>query len=282
VINVTVIYVGVVLGAVMTVSRLGGIQAMTRALPADHPGFDLLAVGPALIAAWFIVMITQAHSTQAVIQIGFASKDERHAAKAYVLGGLLILPVGFISALIGMAAAVLYPEIVATEALPRVVLGLPPLAAGLILAGLWAADVSTASALLMGSATLVSSDIVKRFFAPDLSPGRELLLGRITVAVLSVFTFLLALTIQGILKALLIGLTLTTGYTLIALMTIYAPGLCRRSSAIWTLLATMGSLALWWALPESGRIFAHPIYFTWIASLAAFFLTALLDGRKIS
>ena len=281
VINVTVIYVGVVLGAVLTVSRLGGIQAMTRALPSGHPGFDLLAVGPALIAAWFIVMITQAHSTQAVIQIGFASKDETHAARAYILGGLLILPVGFISAVIGMAAAVLHPGIVPTEALPRVVLGLPPLAAGLILAGLWAADVSTASALLMGSATLVSSDIVKRFFAPDLSPAKDMLLGRVTVAVLSVLTFLLALTVQGILKALLIGLTLTTGYTLIALMTIYAPRLCRRSSATWTLLATMASLALWWVLPESRRIFAHPIYFTWIASLAAFFLVAILDKRKI-
>ncbi len=35
--------------------------------------------------------------------------------------------------------------------------------------GLWAADVSTASALLIGSATLVTDDIVKRFVAPDLA-----------------------------------------------------------------------------------------------------------------
>ena len=85
-------------------------------------------------------------------------------ARTPTTGGLLILPVGFISAIIGMAAAVLHPGIVPAEALPRVVLDLSPLAAGIILAGLWAADVSTASALLMGSATLVSSDIVKRFF----------------------------------------------------------------------------------------------------------------------
>ena len=60
-------------------------------------GFDLLAVGPALILAWFVVMITQAHSTQAVIQIGFAARDERHAARGYLLGGLLILPVGHLN-----------------------------------------------------------------------------------------------------------------------------------------------------------------------------------------
>jgi SSS family solute:Na+ symporter len=279
VINVTVIYVGVILGAVLAVRELGGLASLTAGLPEGHPGFELFAVGPAVIAAWFIVMITQAHSTQAVIQIGFASKNERHAARAYILGGLLILPVGFISAVLGMAAAVLHPDIVATEALPRVVLGLPPLAAGLILAGLWAADVSTASALLMGSATLVSNDVVKRFIAPDLAPWQELRLGRVTVAVLSVITFLLALTVQGILSALVIGLTLTTAYTLIALMTIYAPGLCRRSSATWTLLATMASLAVWWLLPESWRLLGHPIYFTWLVSLATFFLVALLDKR---
>ena len=45
-------------------------------------------------------------------------------------------------------------------------------AAGLVLAGLWAADVSTASALLLGSATLVCHDLVKRFWAPHLALAR--------------------------------------------------------------------------------------------------------------
>jgi SSS family solute:Na+ symporter len=226
-------------------------------------------------------MITQAHSTQAVIQIGFATRNERSATRAYLLGGLLILPVGFISAIIGIAAAVMHPDIVPAEALPRVVLGLSPLTAGIILAGLWAADVSTASALLMGSATLVSSDIVKRFIAPDLSPRRDQHLCRVTVAVLSIVTFLLALTVQGILRMLLIGLTLSTAYTLIALMTMYCPRLCRRSSASWTLAATMVSLTLWLLAPASWRLLPHPIYFTWLASLLTFFLVAALDGRRI-
>jgi len=194
---------------------------------------------------------------------------------------MLILPVGFISALIGMSAAVLHPGIVAAEALPRVALDLPPLAAGLVLAGLWAADVSTASALLMGSASLVSNDIVKRFFAPDLSPARDQRLCRITVAALSVVTFLLALTVEGILETLIIGLTLSTAYTLIVVMTIYWPGACRRSSATWTLAATMISLAVWLAAPASWRLLPHPIYLTWIVSLVTFALVALFDRRRI-
>lgn len=282
VINVLVIYVGIILGAALTVGRLGGLEALAEQLPAGHPGFDLLGVGAGLIVAWFIVMLTTVHSTQSVIQIGFASKDERAASRGYLIGSALILPVGFISAIIGMAAVVLHPGILPTEALPRAVLGLSPLAAGIILAGLWAADVSTASALLMGSAALVSSDIVKRFFVPDLSPARDQLLCRVTVLVLSIFTFLLALTVTGILKMLLIGLTLTTAYTLIVLMTMLWPSMCRRSSATWTLVTTMLSLVAWLVAPPSWRVLPHPIYLTWIVSLVTFFLVAVFDRRRIS
>ena len=206
-------------------------------------------MGPGLIAAWFLVMITMVHSTQSVIQVGFATRDPESAAKAYIWGGLLILPVGFLSAVLGMAAAVLYPDIVPTEALPWGALGLPPLAAGLILAGLWAADVSTASALLMGSATLVCGDIIKRFVAPDLDERGERIVGRVTIAGLSVLTFALAMQISGILKMLLVGLTLSTAYTLIVLMTLFWPSMCRKSSASWTLGMTMVARALWLVAP---------------------------------
>jgi SSS family solute:Na+ symporter len=281
VINVAVIYIGIGLGVALTIGKLGGLEALASQIPAGHPGFDLWAVGPGLIIAWFIVMFTTVHSTQSVIQIGFASKNEKAASRGYLIGSALILPVGFLSAILGIAAAVMHPGIVPAEALPKAVLGLSPLAAGIILAGLWAADVSTASVLLMGSATLVSSDIIKRFFAPALSDSRDQVLCRVTVLVLSVCTFLLALTVSGILKILLIGLTLTTSYTLIVLMTMFWPAVCRKSSATWTLLTTMAALVLWLVMPSGWRFLPHPIYFTWIVSLVTFFAIAVLDRRRI-
>lgn len=281
VINVVVIYAGILLGAVMTLARLGGPADFAAQIPAGHPGFDPWAIGPGLIAAWFIVMTTQVHSTQSVIQIGFAARDERTAARGYLWGAVFIAPVGFISAILGMAAVVLYPRIVPAEALPKVVLDLSPWAAGVILAGLWAADVSTASALLMGSATLFSNDIIKRFIAPELDPARDQALCRLTVLALSVVTFLLALTVSGILKMLLIGLTLSTAYTLIVVMTLFRPGWCRRSSATWTLGATLVALAAWLAAPAHWRFLPHPIYFTWLVSLVTFFLVPIVDHTRI-
>jgi len=286
IINVTLIYVGVLLGAFLAVDKVGGFGEMMAKLPSSHPGFDLGAIGWSLVVAWFLVMCTMTFSVQSVVQISFAAKDPLSAKKGFLLGGLIILPVGFVSAIIGLAAAVLQPGIIPTEALPRTVLSLSPFVAGLVLAGLWAADVSTASALLVGSATLVVGDFVKRFLAPDLGEKKERLFSRISILVLSAFTYLLAVSVSGIVRTLLIGLTLTTAYTLVTLMTLFWPQICRRSHATSTLIVAMTALALWLIFPQIPSFFQtinlpHPIFFCWIVSLATFFLVAVLDKRKI-
>jgi SSS family solute:Na+ symporter len=286
IINVTFIYAGVVLGAIMAVAKVGGIGDIVSKLPPQHPGFDLGAIGWGLIIAWFVVMCTTAFSVQSIAQISFAARDGQSARKGFIMGALIILPIGFVSALIGVAAAVLHPGIVPTEALPRMVLSLSPFVAGIILAGLWAADVSTASALLIGSATLVVGDLVKRFVAPDLDEKGERVVSRISVLALSVVTYILAVSVSGILKTLLIGLTLTTAYTLLTLMTIFWPQVCRRSHAVWTLLMAMGALTVWLIFPQIPSFFKevglpHPIFFCWIVSLVTFLMVAIVDKRRI-
>ncbi|MCK4656916.1 MAG: sodium:solute symporter family protein [candidate division Zixibacteria bacterium] len=286
IVNVTFIYAGVVLGAIMAVSKVGGIGDIVSKLPPQHPGFDLGAIGWGLIIAWFVVMCTTAFSVQSIAQISFAARDDQSARKGFIVGAMIILPIGFVSALIGVAAAVLHPGIVPTEALPRMVLSLSPFVAGIILAGLWAADVSTASALLIGSATLVVGDLVKRFVAPDLDEKGERVVSRISVLALSVVTYILAVSVSGILKTLLIGLTLTTAYTLLTLMTIFWPQVCRRSHAVWTLLMAMGALTIWLVFPQVPSFLKemglpHPIFFCWIVSLLTFFVVAVVDKRKI-
>jgi SSS family solute:Na+ symporter len=286
IINVIFIYTGVLLGAILAIGKVGGLGELVLKFPVDYPGFDLGSLGWSLVLAWFLVMCTMTFSVQSVVQISFAAKDASSARKGFILGGLLILPVGFISALIGMAATVLHPGIIPTEALPRTVLSLSPIVAGIVLAGLWAADVSTASALLIGSATLVVGDLIKRFWAPDLGEKGERMVSRIAVLVLSIFTYLLAISVQGILQTLILGLTLTTAYTLVTLMTLFWPKICRQSHAVWTLLVAMMALAAWLIFPAVPAFFVrlnlpHPIYFCWIASLVTFILVAILDKRRI-
>jgi SSS family solute:Na+ symporter len=286
IINVILIYIGVLLGAVIAVRKIGGFSELIAKLPSGHAGFDLGGIGGLMIIGWFMVMCTMVFSVQSVVQISFAAKDSSSARKGFILGGLIILPVGFISAVIGIAANVFHPGIVPTEALPRTVLSLSPFVAGLVLAGLWAADVSTASALLVGSATLVVGDVIKRFFAPDLKEKGERIVSRVSVLVLSIFTYILAISVSGILNTLLIGLCLTTAYTLVTLMTLFWPNMCRRGHATWTLLTSMSALSLWIIFPQIPVFFReihlpHPIYLCWIVSLLTFMMVSIIDKRRI-
>ena len=287
IINVILIYIGVLLGAVIAVRKIGGFSELAAKLPSGHAGFDLGGIGGPMILGWFMVMCTMAFSVQSVVQISFAAKDSSSARKGFILGGLIILPVGFISAVIGIAATVFHPGIVPTEALPRTVLSLSPFVAGLVLAGLWAADVSTASALLVGSATLVVGDLIKRFFAPDLKEKGERIVSRVSVLVLSIFTYILAISVsENILNTLLIGLCLTTAYTLVTLMTLFWPKMCRQGHATWTLLTSMAALSLWLIFPQIPVFFReihlpHPIYLCWIVSLLTFITVSIIDKRSI-
>jgi len=281
IINVILIYTGVVLGAAMILFKpgMGGFAGLAEKLPDGHAGFSLGGLEGGVILAWFVVMAVTALGTQSVLQIGFASRDGKAARKGFLLGGLIILPVGFISALIGLAAAGVHPGIDAREALPLAVLDLNPLIAGMILAGLWAADVSTACALLLGSATLTVDDIIKRFFAPNLGARGEWLVSRGTVLAISVLTYILATTVTGILKTLLAGLALNAGYALLLLMTLFCPALCRKGSALWVLLATFAAFGAWFALPGTWQAY-HPVYYTLVAAVAAFLITAVVDRRR--
>ncbi len=279
IINVIVIYLGIIAGAAMVMSNAGGFGKMVASLPAGHPGFDLFAGLPmAIIVAWFVVMLTQTQSIQAVAQIAFAAKDGKKAKWGFILGGLIILPAGFICAVFGIVAAAKFPGITPALALPKTLLELNPWVAGLALSGLWAADVSTAVGLLLGSSTLVVNDIYKRFVNPDLPEKRQLLISRLVVLGISALTYWMATYAVGIIKTLLIGLTLTTSYTVVLLGLLFTPGLCKKGSAFWTLLTGIVFLALWQFFPAI-HIVSHPIYLAWPVAIVTFLAVYLLDPR---
>ena len=107
-------------------------------------------------------IITVNLSLQSILQISLGAKDAETAKKGFVWGGIIMLPVGVLAAFLGICAKAMYPDAQAALALPEVIVSLQPLLAGITLAALWAADVSTACNLLLSAGTLFSNDIYKR------------------------------------------------------------------------------------------------------------------------
>jgi SSS family solute:Na+ symporter len=271
----------------MVIGKIGGPREFIARIPKSNPGFDIGGIGWGLVFAWIIVVLTQAFSVQAISQISFAAKDAMAARKGFVVSGFLILPAGIICGIIGIAATILHPGITPTEAFPRTVLSLSPFVAGLVLAGLWAAVLSTASALLVGNATLIVGDIIKRFIAPDIDKEKERLGSRLAILGMSSISYIIAISVSGILKTIMIALSLTAAYTLLLLMTLFWPQFCRRSHAVWTLLASMAAFTVWLIIPQIPQFFTkiqlpHPIYLIWLVSIIAFVLIPIFDKRKIN
>ena len=279
--SVALIYAGILYATATTVYRAGGVGAIAAQLPVGTDWFGPLGgLGLATIIGWFVVMITQSITAQGPVQIACGARDAGVAKRGFIWGAILIFPVGFLCALLGLAAKVTYPSLQATMALPKIIMDLDPTAAGVTLAALWAADVSTACTLLLGAGTLFAQDIYKRFINPNLPEKDYLNVSRATILALGVLTLFLAFNAVGILKTMLIGLSLTTAFTVVFLFTIFAPGLCRRSSAFYTTLAGMLAIIAWNFIPALS-VFAHPIYFEWVVCLSVFLLIPVFDCQPV-
>jgi SSS family solute:Na+ symporter len=281
VLNVVLIYLGVLYSAIESVDKVGGISGLLAKLPVNSDLLNPLSGLPfAVILGWFVVMITQTITAQGPVQIACAAKNAKNAKHGFIFGAALILPIGFICALIGIIAFVLYPDIKPTMALPTVIMGLNPFASGITLAAMWAADVSTACTILLGAGTLFAQDIYKRFFAKNMSDQKYVHANRITVLICGLLTLWLAFNAVGILRTMLIGLSLTTALTVVFLFTVFAPQLCRKSSAFYTTLMGLLAIILWYFVPVV-RIFPHVIYFEWMVCLITFFVITIVDKRGI-
>ena len=281
ILNVTLQYIGITVAAFLIFSMAGGIDVVAIQAP-SITSLDIIGgVGPMTIVTWIVVLVTVNISLQAIIQISLGAKDVHTARKGFVIGGLVMLPVGFIAALLGVIASEMYPSISPTTALPQLIMSLNPWISGVTLASLWAADVSTACNLLLSAATLYSHDIHKRFVDPNMSDAKYMMVTRLSVLCLGLLTLAFALTISGIISTLMAGLSLMTAFAVIVLCTMYAPKYCSRQAAFYTIMASIIVLVAWMFIP-SVRVLPHVIYAEWIVCTLTFGTVSLVSKKAIA
>ncbi len=280
VLNVTLIYAGIILAALISVNTLGGYDSLAAGLPPSPHYFSIIeGIGLKQIITWLVVMCTAHFSFQAPLQLAFAARNEKAARTGFALGALLMAPIGFVAAVLGIAAKAANPGLDDPRlALPTMLIRLDPWIAGVTLAALWAADVSTAAGLLLSSSTIVSKDIVSSILGKTVN--EKLRLNRMVVLLIGILTLFLAMRVAGLLNALMTGLSLATGVTLILVFLLLAPGYCRIGSAVWVLTAN-AIVVLGWILLPATRITPHVIFNCWIASATVFFAVAAIDRRRI-
>ena len=140
ILNISLIYIGVIVSSVVVLFNQGGWEAakVMAVNTLEVPYMSLTSeMGVAAIVAWMIVMCGTTNSLQGVIQIGLTSKDDKSTVNGFRIGALIMIPIGFMCVMLGIASKALIPGVEATLALPKIILSLSPVIAGLTLLGIY-------------------------------------------------------------------------------------------------------------------------------------------------
>lgn len=283
--NITLIYVGVIVATVMVLFNKGGWDA-TLTMVAENPDVPYLSfwegMGLTGILGWIVVMCGNTNSVQGVVQIALTSKSDKDAVRGFQIGALMMIPVGFLCALLGVASKALYPDGAASTALPVILMSLPGAIAGLTLAGLWAADMSTACSMLIGLSTTCSRDV---FFKTSLGrklQDKSLIINKIIIAIVGTVTYIVSTQFTSILGAMQKALSLAIGTSFIVLGGLLFPKFAGKRAGFFTILTSIICIVLWNVFPGIGKIFAGQVGFLMLAACGAVFvIVSLVDSRKV-
>lgn len=283
VLNIALIYIGIIVATIIQFTKVGGMAGLATQLPTNVPWFSFTAgVGMKTITSWVVTLITVNLSLQSILQISLGAKDAETAKTGFVWGGIIMIPVGVLAAFLGICAKAMYPEAQAALALPQVIVGLQPLLAGLTLAALWAADVSTACNLLLSAGTLFSKDIYKRFMNPACTEKQQVNMMRACVMVTGLLTYGMALGVSSILGTIMIGLSLTAAFSVIVIIALFFPQYSSKAAGFWTLLVGLLVLILWTLVPAV-RILPNVIYAEWLACIITYAAVyAIAPEKKVA
>jgi len=193
----------------VTLDRAGGIGELEEELPAAY--FDPGNIGAETIFTYFLLYFLGLMIGQDIWQRLFTARSPRVARWGSIGAGVYCLAYSVAGALVGTGAKVLLPGLdnpdnafarIATEVLP---VGL----SGLVLAAALAAVMSTASAGLMASSTILSHDLYAGFV--NRREHDRVLANRVGLVVMGSATLVTALIVGDVVGALTVAYDLLTG-----------------------------------------------------------------------
>jgi solute:Na+ symporter, SSS family len=206
-----IVYVGIFVTLALLLVRIGGLDGLRLSVPQDFFSFP---VSSQLDWRTFLSLLILVGATYVVGPDMYtrilSARNEKTAQRATLLSAFSFIPLAFAIVLIGMGARVLYPQIAPEQAFPQVISGvLSPWLAGLVLAALVAALMSSADTCLLSQGVILTQDIIKRLL-PSLGEGKTIFLTRINIIILGLLALGLAMILKGVISSLLFAYTVFT------------------------------------------------------------------------
>jgi solute:Na+ symporter, SSS family len=196
-VQLIVLIVGMVVLTPILLADMGGWSAIAAQIPADR--FDLYPhEGGA--SDWFdyardwLVIGLGNLAGQDLIQRSLSSRDDKVAVRSAYLSGLIYMTIGMLPVLLGMAGAVILPDLVNPDLVMMELarMYLPTVGLVLFIGALMSALLSSADSALLAPASVIGWDLL-RFFRPNVTEATCLRASRLAVLGCGVAALILAL-----------------------------------------------------------------------------------------
>ncbi len=282
-------FLALILVPMFMISEIGGVAATREALAAVDPTHlsltaDATALGVISLAAWGLGYFGQPHILVRFMAI--RSPDEIAKAGAIGMSWMLLSSIGAVGVgVIGIAylnavGSPLDPADSETIFIVSTQLLFNPWIAGVLLAGILAAVMSTIDSQLLVSSSALSEDFYKTWLKPHASERELVIVGRITVLAIAVIAVLIALDPQskvlGLVSYAWAGLGASFGPVII--MSLYYRRMT-RNGAIAGMVVGAATVVTWKQL--SGGLFdLYEILPAFVFALLAIFVVSQLQPNS--
>lgn len=282
-IQFVVIVAGMVVVAIIAVQAAGGLGVIADTFIADGVSqpFNPLNQGWSFFLGAALPVIVHKNVGQDVMQRVFSAKSAKAAAMGAGVAGVLTALFAVVPALAGMAARVLFPDLdPSVGVMPALISGVLPMwAAGILIAAIISAVVSTADALLLAAVSNISNDFLLRVRSIRENPRAQLRWSRILTVVLGFVALAFSLVVPGIIQVLTMAFTMYGSGVFISFMF----GLFTRFGGRWASLTSIVAGSATGLLGLTGVIVVPLIPTIVVAvavSLAVYVVVALAAGER--
>ena len=272
-VQVALLLVGVVaVGIPVAISKAGSWGDMQAVLPASY--FDLGAQGWGQIAALVVSIVLSFFVAMDSYSRCYAARNPAAARTGTLMAIALILPLAVASVWLGLACAVLYPDVeVSNGILTQFVLdGFPVGLKGLLLIGILSAVMSTADICILTASASYTRDIHQRYIRPDIPPRAMLRIGTFASLIAGLLAMAMAWKMQDIIGILQFGFTINSAALFLPTIAAFFWNRLHADAAFWSISLSLATVIGWRIAAEAGAGGVFAIDPLWPGLLVSIFV----------
>ena len=227
-IQVFLIVLGMTIAIPFALNLAGGWATVRQTVPADHFSLTKGIGGWGQIAGYVIMYVATFSVGQEAVSRYYAARDGKAAIQGSILAAIVNFIFAFIPVILGLCMLSLFNqgtldasvvEALKTNtryALPALaVVSMPAVVTGILFAGIISATMSSADSDLLGAGSIFSNDIYRVFFRKEATDKEVMLVTKITMVLVALFSLVTAIYANNILTLLAFSFTLRAAGTFI-------------------------------------------------------------------